>query len=131
MLHEIASPGDILVVSVLAQRLSTDPSLAIRKALMTALASLMGHPDGLSLSLCACALISCARACARARAYTLARESSACRPDDVSVSLCACVLISCARARARAFTHLHAKFLRVVEKAKGLVVSLMCAEKYM
>ena len=98
MLHEIASPGDILVVSVLAQRLSTDPSLAIRKALMTALASLMGHPDGLSLSLCACALISCARACARARAYTLARESSACRPDDVSVSLCACVLISC-RAR--------------------------------
>jgi len=67
MLHEIASPGDILVVSVLAQRLSTDPSLAIRKALMTALASLMGHPDGLSLSLCACALIRCARARTRAR----------------------------------------------------------------
>ena len=46
MLHQLARPGDILVLSVLADRVGSDDSVEIRKSMMSALGHLMSRSDG-------------------------------------------------------------------------------------
>jgi hypothetical protein len=46
MVRELATPGDVLVVSVLADRVCSDESVQIRKTIMLAIGELMGHADG-------------------------------------------------------------------------------------
>lgn len=46
MMHQLAQPGDILVLSVLADRVCSDDSVQIRKSMLLALGHLMGRSDG-------------------------------------------------------------------------------------
>ena len=46
MVRELATPGDVLVVSILADCVCSDESVQIRKTIMLAIGELMGHADG-------------------------------------------------------------------------------------